>query len=178
MPVIRQHRPAFFEGWENEVVNFNTVEELLAIPFVKNFSDQPNFDKYSISKSDMGDMLMAEYDGGLIWWVVGHLKEAEDLQIPVWNDHRASALKSLNEIADGEGKIYDSWVNVMAMLWALDGDKSPAAKMVFEKLLNFHGDIELRSMCDGPHRCPGDQMLREHAERVLEKWDVDTDKTE
>lgn len=79
MNEIRQHRPAFFEGWENETIQFDTLEELLAIPWVKNFSAHGNFHQYSVS----GNHLMAEYRGGREWWVVGTLKH--DVEgLPKW----------------------------------------------------------------------------------------------
>lgn len=71
MNQIKQHRPAFFEGWENEVVDFESKDDLLAIPFVSNFATQPGFHQFSFGNN----LLMAEYQEGRKWWVVGYLKE-------------------------------------------------------------------------------------------------------
>jgi len=77
---IRQHRPAFVTGFENEVVKFNTAEELLEIEFVKNFSRNDNFYRYSLGSG----ALMAEYEDGYEWWVIGHIDNAEEVNLPMW----------------------------------------------------------------------------------------------
>ena len=81
---IRQHRPAFVTGFENEVVKFNTTEELLEIEFVKNFSRNDNFCRYSLSTSLGRGALMAEYEDGYEWWVIGHLDNTEEVNLPKW----------------------------------------------------------------------------------------------
>lgn len=81
MNAIRQHRPAFFEGFDNATVEFNTLEELLAIPWVKNFSTIKGFHRFSVSDNH----LMAEYRMGREWWVVGFLKD-KNVGLPLW-DH-------------------------------------------------------------------------------------------
>lgn len=64
---IRQYRPAFFEGFDAETVAFDTWDEILAIPWVKKFSERPEFHQFSMSNNH----LMAEYRGGREWWVCG-----------------------------------------------------------------------------------------------------------
>ena len=76
---IRQYRPAFFEGFENETVQFNTLEEMLAIPWVKNFAANPDFYRFSISDRH----LMAEYRAGREWRVVGFLRDP-NVGLPAW----------------------------------------------------------------------------------------------
>jgi hypothetical protein len=78
---IRQHRPDFVEGYPKALVEFDTLEELLAIPWVKNFSVLKTFHRYSVS----GNCLIAEYRNGREWWVVGLLKN-NDVGLPKW-DH-------------------------------------------------------------------------------------------
>lgn len=78
MNTIKQHRPAYFSGFENKVVLFEDVVELLEIEFVKNFSRQEGFVRYSqtdqeASYGSRSVMLMAEYNDGYSWWVVGYL---------------------------------------------------------------------------------------------------------
>lgn len=83
---IRQYRPAFFEGFENETVEFDTLEELLAIPWVHSWSEQKaipeteegGFDRYS--KSD--GHLMAELKGPRAWWVIGFIKHPDLVDLP------------------------------------------------------------------------------------------------
>lgn len=78
---IRQYRPAFFEGFENETVEFSSLKEMLEIPWVKHFSTDPTFHQFSISN----DNLMAEYREGREWWVVGFLKDP-NVELPAWNN--------------------------------------------------------------------------------------------
>lgn len=68
---IRQYRPAFFEGFENETCEFSTLEEMKYIPWVKGFTEIKNFHRFSYSDNH----LMAEYREGKEWWVVGTLSE-------------------------------------------------------------------------------------------------------
>jgi hypothetical protein len=100
MPKIKQYRPGFFTGFENAVREFNSLEELLAIDFVDNFKKlqsglpskevDPNFHQFSISNQctlggEVPYVLMAEYEGGKVWWVVGYISETEIVkQLPVW----------------------------------------------------------------------------------------------
>jgi len=86
---ITQHRPAFCSGFTNEVVEFKTTEELLNIPFVKKFSDKiddTNFYRYSLSAHGYRKLLMAEYNEGTIWWVVGYIDDWNlyDFKLPDW----------------------------------------------------------------------------------------------
>lgn len=74
MNEIQQHRPAFFEGFENENVPFDTLEELLKISWVANFAKSLAFHRFSVSDNH----LMAEYHDGREWWVVGFLKNPVD----------------------------------------------------------------------------------------------------
>lgn len=60
---IRQYRP---DGFENETLGFSTDEELINIPFVKNFN-KDNFFCYAMSDNH----LMAIYDNGFRWRVIG-----------------------------------------------------------------------------------------------------------
>lgn len=43
MNTIKQYRPAFFSGFEQEVVSFSTTDEMLATPFVASFRDLEGF---------------------------------------------------------------------------------------------------------------------------------------
>lgn len=105
MPQIKQYRPAFFTGFENEVKEFNSLEELLAVDNFKklpaNISSNkeldPRFHQFSIStlSGEFPHILMAEYEGGKVWWVVGYINENEIVkQLPSW------AAKEKNESTD------------------------------------------------------------------------------
>jgi hypothetical protein len=95
MAQIRQYRPAYFSGFENETRAFTSLKELLNIEWVDNFRKlpngqiDPNFHRYSISRhSDHKGYeyaLMAEYKNGYYWWVVGFVDENEIIkELPVW----------------------------------------------------------------------------------------------
>lgn len=78
---IKQYRPGSIEvGDAPEVVEFNTVEELLTIPWIAHFKSGNNFHKFSQDTEQM--LLMAEYDQGNRWFVIGALAEVVDL--PEW----------------------------------------------------------------------------------------------
>ena len=81
MNTIRQYRPAFVESDEKlQNTEFESWDDLMAIPWVHAFADEPNFYRFSVFR----DTLMAEYRGGKEWWVVGFLG-APDESFPAWN---------------------------------------------------------------------------------------------
>ncbi len=95
MATITQYRPAFFSGFENQKVNFGSLEELFSIEFVDNFKRLPNgeldtsFLQYS--KSKLSDekgaeyALMAEYRRSQkkFWYVIGYLDDNQIIkQLP------------------------------------------------------------------------------------------------
>jgi hypothetical protein len=90
----RQHRPAFFEGFENLEGDVANLEELLKLDFVANFTELPDFHRFSIgteidSPEHHGILctLMAEYKEGYGWWVVAYLwpQDRDELEgLPKW----------------------------------------------------------------------------------------------
>ena len=71
---ITQYRPNCFTDLPTNVVEFTSKEELLSIPWVRQFSAQTNFHQFSMNNAggmQKGNFLMAEYDEGEAWWVVG-----------------------------------------------------------------------------------------------------------
>lgn len=87
MNTIKQHRPAYFTGFNNEVVSFTTTDELLAIPFVAGFRDLDGFHRHSVSRDGVRLMLMAELNDGRKWWVIGYLDE-DCPDLPTWKPVR------------------------------------------------------------------------------------------
>lgn len=88
---LKMHRPAFVES-ETPVptYQFNTLEELVAIPELKELSDTPTFKRWSISisnpeiRSMCQHLLMAEFKNGK-WFVIGYLpSEADSIGLPEW----------------------------------------------------------------------------------------------
>ena len=90
---IRQYRPAFFEGFENETVEFSTTDELVDIPFVKNFCSK-EFSGFAISD----EHLMATYKNGKEWWIVGTLNDPNLVKLPKWE----SGIAPQNNMEDSE----------------------------------------------------------------------------
>lgn len=87
--IAKQHAPSY-STCEKEMHHFVNLEQLLSIPFVKWYSDQPNFDRYLISIDEDEVSLMAQTDNGEGWWVVcdieGDRKEIESLDLPLFED--------------------------------------------------------------------------------------------
>ena len=90
---IKQYRPAFFTGFENENNQFESVFELINIKWVDNFIRWPNgdldpkFHQFSISVSDDHNdvILMAEYNEGYSWFVVGYIDKIDHVRdLPEW----------------------------------------------------------------------------------------------
>ena len=75
---IRQHIPNFCSGVEPQEIEFNNLAELMAISWVKCWTDDKEFHRFSISN---GHHLMAETHTGEKWWVVGYLTDYQ-LDLP------------------------------------------------------------------------------------------------
>jgi len=79
---IIQYRPAYFEGYKNEENKFNSIDELLNIPWIKSFSKYDDFYQFSLERDKDGfynfqHSLMAEFKKGKEWWVVGNINEKD-----------------------------------------------------------------------------------------------------
>lgn len=74
---ITRYFPVFCDVDDKErvAVEFDSLEELVEIPWVKSRSADVNFDRFSVS----GSHLMAEYKNPREWWVVGFLKHPVNL---------------------------------------------------------------------------------------------------
>lgn len=83
------HLPSFGEGREREFFTFYTTEELLDNPGVKRwsknlFGENKPFYQYSIADGS----LMAEFCEGTEWFVIGHIKNPNDVLLPKWKPKR------------------------------------------------------------------------------------------
>lgn len=74
---IVQHFPGYMD-FDSECIGFNTLEELLAIPWVKSFSMLEGFYRYSADT-----YLMAELKDGYHWWCIGKLRHPVE-GLPKW----------------------------------------------------------------------------------------------
>ena len=70
---IQRYFPNFFDVDESDriIVQFETLEELLEIPFIKNWTTIPEFYQFASSPSGR---LIGQFKGGYEWWVIGTLK--------------------------------------------------------------------------------------------------------
>lgn len=92
---IRQHIPAFMDGFDAQSASFEALDELVAIPFVASWTKQKDFHKFS----DGDGLLIAELRGGRSWWVVGRLKELVK-ELPPWD-------RGIYEVIDQDGTALD-----------------------------------------------------------------------
>lgn len=76
---ITQHIPNYCDGFEPKQATFNSTKDLLNVEWVKFFSEQKDFYRYSISDNNL---LMAEFDEGYKWSVVGRLLPT--VSLPKW----------------------------------------------------------------------------------------------
>jgi len=83
MNKITHHVPTFVDiSGKPKVVEFNTLEELLRVDFVKKWAGQDGFHQFSLDAIN-GNLLMAELDDGDSWYVVGVLQDAVP-GLPTW----------------------------------------------------------------------------------------------
>lgn len=79
--VIR-YRPAYFSGFDEESKRVSSIEELFNIPWIKNWSEEKRFYRFSLSD----EWLMCELDEGGKWYVVAKMCDSKNrLGLPVWN---------------------------------------------------------------------------------------------
>jgi hypothetical protein len=85
MNSIQQRLPNYIDGKRPGPIEFESMEQLLEVAFIKHWSAKEQFLKFTISSynNDLGSHhLMAEMADGE-FWVIGYLKEAVDL--PKWD---------------------------------------------------------------------------------------------
>ena len=84
--VFQQHIPSFVSGSNYAVRTFTSTEELLGLPEVKMWKQEPmagaEFHQFSMN----AHRLMAEFNGGRKWYVVGFVDEVSipSIDLPKW----------------------------------------------------------------------------------------------
>ena len=78
MNEFRQRIPAAISGIKSEIHEFKTTEELLNIDIVKKHKKMSNH--FTLS----GKNLMILSNDGKLWWVLGYIKNPEDVNLPQW----------------------------------------------------------------------------------------------
>jgi len=90
MGIIKQHIPNFVSGFDPVIQNFETLEELLDIDFVKYWGVHEDFHQFSIRPYGDRLFLMAEENNGKRWWVVGYITGTvrDELNLPDWKPNK------------------------------------------------------------------------------------------
>jgi hypothetical protein len=90
--IIRQYVPGIGTGFVPPKDKFNSLQELLAIPFVAKWENDKTFYRFSISLLEVFAgkeryQLMVELDSGKKWFVVGYMwgKNIAKLGLPEWH---------------------------------------------------------------------------------------------
>lgn len=73
---IKQHSPGYVDC-KVDVCEFDTLDELYQIPFVKGFMNNPNFNCFRLN----GNVLVSVEEQGAFWWAVGFIKYPERIDI-------------------------------------------------------------------------------------------------
>jgi len=82
MIVITQHIPNFIDTWPRVTDAVINMENLFKVDWIKKFSEQEGFHRFSISD----DLMMAEYNEGKKWFVVGRFNNPNPIfiDLPDW----------------------------------------------------------------------------------------------
>jgi hypothetical protein len=101
---IRQHVPAFCDGFEKKTAQFDTLEELLAVPWIHSWTEDAPVERFSWSKpwDTPVPVLMAELANGE-HWVVGFFRDCPDpgvLGLPKWAGPRTESLPKATPPSD------------------------------------------------------------------------------
>lgn len=118
---FRQHIPNFVDVVDApSKIPFNTAEELLALEVVHRHRAYPGF--YHFALSDC--RLMAIYDLGFRWWVVGYVGNPGPLApyLPKWDRGRYRALLENGSVVELPGSEVAASCGVELML--CDGTKA------------------------------------------------------
>lgn len=87
MNEFRQHFPSSCDFDNPKEIKFSTTEELLNLDAVSSWKEKNKFSHFAISNNS----LMAIFDEGYRWWVIGYIKYPENVDLPKW---------------EGEGKLW------------------------------------------------------------------------
>lgn len=88
---FKQHVPNFCSGFEPLYYEFKDEHDMITSDFCKRYTSDPNFHRFSQALpkdseeyTDQRIKLMAEFNEGLNWWVLGFIDAGTVVQIPVW----------------------------------------------------------------------------------------------
>ena len=125
MAMIRQHIPNFVSGIGPVSFDFETIDELMSIEFVKQWKSNEFF-QFSIAPSGDDYHLMCEFKNGTKWYVVGYLTGIKEhkLNLPLWEpkkeDKMNNIVTKLRDLADHavfEPHTYHEAADKIVLLW-------------------------------------------------------------
>lgn len=103
---IKQRIPNFVDGVP-ETSEFNTTKQLKKLKFVKRWSKDKEFLRYSIS----GDYLMAELNEGTVWYVIGTIfGDTKGLDLPEFKPIYDTPEKTENRNMKHKDIKYQEWM--------------------------------------------------------------------
>ena len=104
---IRQHIPNFVDGFKPKTMKFDDAEELKDIEFVKRWSENKDFFKYSLSDN----YLMAEINEGTGWYVIGRIEgDLGNLDLPEFVPNHGTPEKQRNQNIKHKDIKYQDWM--------------------------------------------------------------------
>lgn len=81
------HKPGFVDGKTESPLEFESTEDLLNLDAVKQFKQGETLFRIS------GDFLLAVYDKGFEWWVVGSILNTKTLDLFEWDGPKERTAK-------------------------------------------------------------------------------------
>lgn len=75
---LTHYVPAGMNADGTEIGSFETTEELLSLPLVRRCLEFVDFHQFFL----VDDLLMAETNDGLNWWIVGRIDAPEKIDLP------------------------------------------------------------------------------------------------
>lgn len=87
---IQEYIPLFIDTDHEPVTDsVETLDELMALPWVKKWTQVENFHRFSVAQNTVQPSLMAEFNNGLTWWVTGFFKGSVPPELPTWTPPEA-----------------------------------------------------------------------------------------
>ena len=80
---VRQYRPNYFSGYDNEVVHNIEYADILSVPWCENFKSDL-FDHFSISKYNEDELIIEAHYKNREHWVVGFAVDTKNAFAQNW----------------------------------------------------------------------------------------------
>lgn len=85
--ILKEYRPAFFDGYENQSHEFLTLDELYRLNWVKSWIELPGFKKFFICHpwdiSEDKSMMFAKFENGEQWGVGSIYPKSEAIKLGI-----------------------------------------------------------------------------------------------